>query len=99
MSNAIMFISFKLAAEVSALDFTKASEKMHREFISKQKGFISWKQLIDGDKWADLVTWETTDCAKNAMAASYNDAASGEFFALLDMESVNAQLYEVRSSF
>ena len=99
MSNAIMYASFKLASGASVSDFLQVSEKLHREFMSKQKGFISWKQLVDGDVWADLLTWETMDDAKNVMAASYTDAVAQEFFSFLDMESVEARFFSVERSY
>lgn len=49
MSNAIWFISFKLKKGVSVDDFLLASEKCHNEVLSKQKGFISWEVLRDGE--------------------------------------------------
>ena len=99
MANAVMLISFKLMDGVSEESFTQAVEKVHREFMSKQKGYISWRQLLDCSSWIDVITWETMDDAKSAMSASENDAASGEFFAMLDMESVNVNICEVKNDY
>jgi len=49
MSNAVFFFSFKLKKDTSVSDFLLAAEKLNNEFISKQKGYISWKQLVDGE--------------------------------------------------
>ena len=95
MSQTVMFITFKLAQGAAVPDFLQAAEKVNREFMSKQKGYISWKQLRDGDKWADMIIWETAQDAQNAMAASESNPGAGEFFAFLDMGSVNMQLYTV----
>ena len=59
MPNAVWFISYKLIKEASIADFLIASEKCHKEVLSKKKGFISWKVLVNGDTWVDLCTWET----------------------------------------
>ncbi|MDR2967783.1 MAG: hypothetical protein LBU74_07530 [Methanobacteriaceae archaeon] len=64
MSNAIWFISYKLVKGASIPDFLLASKKLNNEYMSKQKGYISWKQLVEEETWADLLTWETMDDAK-----------------------------------
>ena len=99
MSNAVMFISYKLAKDVSAQDFLLASEKVNNDFMSKQKGYISWKVLVDGDVWADLLTWETKEDAQNAMAVGGANADNQKFFALLDSESVKMQIFTVEKSY
>ena len=99
MSNAVMFISYKLVKGASIPDFLIASEKVHNEFMSKQKGYISWKVLVDGDIWADVLTWETMDDAQNAMGAGGTNTANQEFFALLGQESVKVQIFAVEKSY
>ena len=95
MFNAVMLISFNLVKGASVPDFFLASEKVHREFMSKQKGFISWNQLTEGEVWVDLLTWESMDDAKNAMEASSTVASVVEFCSFLDQESVKHHLYSV----
>ena len=99
MPNAVMFITCKLAKDVSAQDFLLASEKVKDLFLSKQKGFISWKVLADGDMWADLLIWETKEDAGNAMAAGGANADNQKFFALLDPESVKIQIFTEEKSY
>ena len=99
MSSAVMFISYKLAKSVSSQDFLLASEKVNSEFMSKQKGYISWKVLIDGDIWSDLLIWETKEDAQNAMAVGGANADNQKFFALLDPESVKMQIFTVQKSY
>jgi len=70
MSNAIYYVSYKLKKGVSDQDFLLAAEKLNDEFISQQKGYISWKQLLDGDTWADLITFEAMDDLNNFKEAS-----------------------------
>ncbi|MCL2703583.1 MAG: hypothetical protein FWE91_08270 [Defluviitaleaceae bacterium] len=99
MSNVVMFISFNLADGASEQEFLLASEKLHSEFISKQKGFISWKQLIEGGLWADLLTWESMDDANNAFEASGTSALTREFFSFIDEKSVKTHLFTVKKEF
>jgi hypothetical protein len=99
MANAVMFISYKLAKGASVQDFLLASENVQSEFMSKQKGYISWKLLADGDMWADALTWETMEDAQSAMAAGGASAANQEFFAFLDQESVKIQMFSIEKSY
>ena len=99
MSNAVMFISFSLVKGASVPDFLIASEKVHSEFMSKQKGCISWKQLLEGEMWADLLTWETMADAQNAMEASGANAFVQEFCTFIDQESVKHHLFSIEKSY
>ena len=65
MPNAIYYVSYPLKKGASIPDFLLAAEKLNNEFISKQRGYISWKQLRDGDTWADVCTFETMDDLNN----------------------------------
>lgn len=39
-------------------EFLDASKKLNDEHISKQKGYISWKQLNHGETWVDMCIFE-----------------------------------------
>ena len=95
MSKTVMYLSFNLAQGVSAPDFLKAAEKLNNEFISKQKGYISWTQLSEGDMWVDMLTWETAEDAHSAMAATETNALAMEFMAFIDGPSVKMHLLSV----
>ena len=99
MSKAVLFITCKLANGVSQQDFLKAAEKFNNEFMCKQKGYISWTQLVEGDTWADMLTWETAEDAQNAMAASETYAPSAEFMAMLDGPSIKMNLFAVANEY
>jgi len=99
MSNAVWFISYKLVEGASVPDFLIALEKVHDEILSKQKGFISWKVLVDGDTWVDLVTWETPDDAKNAETAGETNPIAHKFYSYIDMESCKNQHFSVEKSY
>ena len=98
MSNAFWFISYKLKKGVSVQDFLLASEKCHAEVLSKQKGFISWEVLRDGDTWVDLVKWETAEDAKNGETAGANNPISHEFYSFINMSSCKLKLYSIEKS-
>lgn len=99
MSNAVWFISYKLVEGTSVPDFLIESEKVSHEVLSKQKGFISWQVLVDGDTWVDLVTWETMEDAKNAETAGGTNPIAQKFYSYIDMESCKNQIYTVERSY
>jgi len=99
MSNAVMFVTFKLKEGASVPDFFRASEKVDSEVFSNAKGCVSWKQLYDGETWADLLIWETAEDAKNAMEALETSPSVHEFCCLIDQESVKHHLFSVEKSY
>jgi len=85
--------------KTSVPDFLLASGKVHNEIISKQKGYISWKVLVDGDTWVDLITWETMDDAKNGENAGSTNPIAHEFYSFMDESSIKVQLFSVEKSY
>jgi len=80
MSNAIYYVSYPLKKGASVSDFLLAAQKLNDEHISKQKGFISWQQLVAGDTWADMITFETMDDLKNFKEVSKNPGELAKHF-------------------
>ena len=99
MSNAVWFISYKLKKGASVQDFLVASEKCNNEVLSKKKGFISWKVLVDGNTWVDLVTWETIDDAKNAEKSGASNPVAEKFYSFIDFKTLKHQLFSVEKSY
>ena len=79
MSNVVELASFHLKKEVSLPDFFLVSDKFNNEFLSVQKGYISRKLLVNGEKWVDLVIWETMEDAQNAVKEFYNSNLALEY--------------------
>jgi hypothetical protein len=100
MSNAVWLISYKLADGASVPNFLLAAEKCNNEVLSKKKGFISWKQLVNADTWVDLVTWETMDDAINAEKNDGNpEPAAQEFYSFIDFNSLKQQSFSVEKNY
>jgi len=99
VSNAVMFISFKLVEGASVPDFLLAAEKLNNEYMRTQKGYISWKQLVDGETWADLLTWETMEDAKKILESGSANALAEKFYSFIDPESCTIQLFSVERSY
>ncbi len=58
-------------------------------WISKQPGFIS-RELVydaDGDRWIDIVWWETLEHAQAALDLSMSSESCAPMFALVDQDS------------
>ncbi len=99
MPNAVWFISYKLIEGSSVPDFLVASEKVNNEILSRQKGFISWKVLVDGDTWVDLVTWETMEDAIHGETAGAANPNAQKFYSFIDPNSLYNQCFLVEKEY
>ena len=99
MKNAIWFISYKLKKGACEAEFLAASEILGREYISKSKGYISWKQLKDGDTWVDLATWETLEDAKRFEKSGGGGDLAKKFYSFIDFATLKSQYYTVEKSY
>jgi hypothetical protein len=100
MPNAVFYCSFKLNKGASVPGFLLAAEKLNNEYISEQKGYISWQQLVDGDTWLDLLTFETMEDVKNFEADSGNAGELAEhFYSFINMNSCKVNYFKVERSY
>ena len=100
MPNAIFYVSYKLKKGASVPEFLQASERLNNEYISKQKGYISWKQVVDGDTWADFATFETMEDVKNFEANSANPGElSLAFYSYINLNSCKVHYFTVERSY
>jgi len=100
MSNAIYYVSFKLKKNAIVSDFLLAAEKLNNEFISKQKGYISWKQLVDGETWADIITFESMDDLNNFKEVSSTPSETAmAFYAFINLPSCKLHAFAVEKSY
>jgi hypothetical protein len=95
-SNAVWFITYKLAEGKVQDDFLFAAEQCRERVLSRKKGYLSWKMLVDGDTYADLVTWETMEDAINAEKEGGDiDPAAANFYSFIDHSSLKMQCFSV----
>jgi len=101
MSNAVFFNTYKLNAGVSVPDFLLAVEKLIKEYVSKQKGYVSCTLLADGDAWADCAVFETMDDLNAFLESSQNDRneSAEKFYSFLDFDTCISKIYSVEKSF
>jgi len=99
MPNGVFFVSFKLKKGASIPDFLLAAEKLNDEYMSKQKGYISWKQLVDGETWADFITFETMEDAKRVGKSSNPNDLAEKFYSFINLSSCKAHFFTVEKSY
>ena len=100
MSNAVYYVSYKLKKGASVPDFLLAAEKLNNEFISRQKGYVSWKQLFDGKTWADVCTFETMDDLNNFKEVSSKPSElAKKFYSFMNLFSCKEHLFSVEKSY
>lgn len=99
MSNAVELVTFNLKKGVSVADFLLASDKFNSEFLTKQKGYISRKLLVDGEKWADFVLWETIEDIQNAYKIAEKDATAFEYLSCISENSCNGNFFSIEKSY
>ena len=103
ISHIIEFAPFKLKKGVLASDFLHAQEELHAGFISKCKGFISWKSLYQGDNtWVDFLVWETMEDQKNASNGCYENELFHKYVSFIDETTLNENsdyLYQIKKSY
>ena len=100
MNGAVFFCSFKLNEGASVPDFLQAAQTLNDEYISKQKGYISWKQLVDGETWADFLTFETMEDVKKFEAESANAGELAQtFYSFINFNSIKQHYFLVEREY
>ena len=99
MNEVVMMITFKLKKAANIKDFLEASEKLNNGYMSKQKGYISWKQLNDGDTWIDFITFKTIEDAKAVEKNSTPNELALKFYSFLNCNSCKVQYFNVEKSY
>jgi hypothetical protein len=100
MSNAVFYCAYNLKKGASVSDFLQASEKLNDEYISKQKGYISWKQLAEGDTWLDFLTFETMEDVKAFEAESGNAGELAEkFYSYIILNSCKVHYFSIERNY
>lgn len=100
MQNVIYYVSYKLKKGASVEEFLLASEKLNNEHIAKQKGYISWKQAVDGDIWADFCTFASMDDLNNFKKQSETPNESAlHFYSFINLNSCKEHHFLIERSY
>jgi hypothetical protein len=87
-AKVLELVVYKLSEGVSREQFLGTNGAVST-WISKQPGFIS-RDLVydgDGDRWVDVIWWETMEQAHAASELSMSSESCAPMFALINMES------------
>ena len=86
--KALELVVYKLGEGVSREQFLGTNEAVS-SWIAKQPGFVSRDLAYDaeGDRWVDVIWWETMDDAHAAAELSMTSESCAPMFALIDMQS------------
>lgn len=99
MSKVVFFNTYKLKKGASVPDFLLAVEQLNNGHISKQKGYISFQLLVDGETWADSTTFETMDDAKNFAKATDPNGFAEKFYSFINLNSCKSHFFSVEKSY
>lgn len=72
---------FAIANGVNSDELLVASERLEREFLEYADGYIG-RVLVQEDSgtWADIVFWQSSECASKAMEAAASDETCRAYF-------------------
>lgn len=100
MPNAVFYCSFKLKKGADVPSFLLAAKNLNDKYISKQQGYISWQQLVDGDSWADFIIFETLEDVKKFEADSGNAGELAQkFYSFINCNSCKVNYYNIEKSY
>lgn len=80
----IEFAPFTLVEGTDESTLVAASDALHAEFLSQQKGFLrrDLVKIADG-KWADIAYWENRESVEQAMQKAPDNPAALRYFQLM----------------
>ena len=100
MANVVSYNSYKLQKGASAQDFLLATEVLIKEFVSKQKGFISFKHLFDGETWADFLVFESMyDLNAFVLLCEKNELTRKHFSTFGESGTLKSHTFTIKQSF
>ncbi|MCL2046110.1 MAG: hypothetical protein FWG88_06970 [Oscillospiraceae bacterium] len=99
MSKAIYYVSYNLKKDASVDEFLAATELLNNEYMSKQKGYISWQQLLEGDMWVDLLTFESMEDAQKVSNPTESNELANKFYSFINLNSCKVHLFTVERSY
>ena len=96
----IEITTFHLNNGVPGADFLQAADKMQREFLSKQDGFVqrSLTQSEDGT-WRDIILWTSKKSMDQALKKAMQAEAAIPFMGLIDPNSVEMEATRIEAHY
>ena len=100
MSNVVFFNTYELNKGASVPDFLAATESLVNDHVSKQKGYLSFRLLAEGDKWADYAIFETPGDLNAFLESSEHNTneLADRFYSFLNFDTCVSKIYTVEKS-
>ena len=89
MPHILEMPSFNLKKGISEADFLLAHEKFNREFMSKQRGYVSHQLIKDGEKWFDIAVWDSIESKEKAFVDIYKYDSIEEYMSFIDQDGTD----------
>lgn len=99
MSKTVFFNTYKLKKGAHIPDFLLAVDDLNQGYIAKQKGYVSFELLVDGETWADATTFETAEDAKKFASSSEPNKLAEAFYAFINLNSCKTHYFSVEKSY
>ena len=101
MPNMVFSNKYKLKDGAYVPDFLLAIERLIKEHISKQKGYVSFQLLQEEDMWVDFVTFETMDELNDFLEASQKNSneLAENFYSFLNFATCKSTIYSARMNY
>ncbi|MCL2851055.1 MAG: hypothetical protein FWE01_01700 [Firmicutes bacterium] len=101
MSKIAFSNTYKLKDNASAPDFLIAIEKLVKEHVSKQNGYVSFQLLANDDIWTDSVIFETMADLNAFLESSHNNKneLADKFYSFLNFATCKSTTYTVVQSY
>lgn len=89
MPHIMEMLSFKLKKGISEADFLLAHEKFNREFMSKQRGYISHQLIRDDNGWFDVAVWDSLESKEKAFTDINQYNGIEEYMSFIDQDGTD----------
>lgn len=99
MGNVVFFNTYTLKDGASIPDFLLAVEQLNNEYISKQKGYVSFELLQEGETWADSTTFETLEDLQAFENSGTPSEHAERFYSFLNISSCKSRVFTSIRSF
>jgi heme-degrading monooxygenase HmoA len=88
-STVVELVIFKIKSGASRADFDKAVAKSNL-YLENCPGFVDRELSVteDGERWADLLHWESMEAATKAAEGIFNANECHDFLQMLDEKSI-----------
>ncbi|MCL2847289.1 MAG: hypothetical protein FWE13_00870 [Firmicutes bacterium] len=93
MKRTVWTCEYKLKKGTCEEEFLAASKLLGVEYISQQKGYVSWQQLKCDGIWVDVLTWESLEDAKTFESSGGGGDLAQKFYSFINLTSCKTRYH------